>query len=389
MQESHQKAKTSIFDSTQNKRSWTEVLIEAEKSINYTSVAHSMVEAIPGGSVVLKELKLNVSSVKTFDAVKKLLGDVLPFFPQNIRKVVECEHPILNTAAYYYFHQQGKIFRPIIVLLWSKALESSYGKNPLVYEKQKKLAEITEMIHTASLFHDDVIDQAEIRRSVSTINVLFGNKVAILGGDFLLAKASIALSCLGSLKVVELMASAIANLVEGEIMQLRTLPNDMLSFDYYLKKTYLKTASLISKCLEAATELAGCKSVHVELAAQFGEHLGLAFQLIDDMLDYTATSEELGKPTANDLNLGIATAPVLFAAEDHPELLPLIRRQFQEEGDAAKARDIVINSKGMESTRRLVESHCERAVQILMKLPESESRDLLIEITQKIISRKR
>jgi hexaprenyl-diphosphate synthase len=107
------------------------------------------------------------------------------------------------------------------------------------------------------------------------------------------------------------------------------------------------------------------------------------------MLDYTATSEELGKPIANDLHLGVATAPVLFAAEDYPELLSLVKRQFQEEGDAARAKDIVINSKGIESTRRLAESHCERAVQILMKLPESEARNLLIEITQSIISRKR
>jgi hexaprenyl-diphosphate synthase len=365
------------------------VLLEAEKSTKYTSIAHSMVQTIPGGAMILEGLKAKRSKEDVTSSVKKLLGDALCFLPQNIQNMVKCEHPVLNTAASYYFHQQGKNLRPILVLLWSKALESLYGKHDMIYKKQKRLAEVTEMIHTASLFHDDVIDRAETRRSVSTINVLFGNKVAILSGDFLLAKASIALAHLNSLKAVELMASAIENLVEGEMMQFKISSKDMLSFDYYLKKTYLKTASLIVKSLEAAAELSGCKFEHMELAARFGEHLGLAFQLVDDMLDYTATSEELGKPIANDLHLGVATAPVLFAAEDYPELLSLVKRQFQEEGDAARAKDIVINSKGIESTRRLAESHCERAVQILMKLPESEARNLLIEITQSIISRKR
>ena len=179
------------------------------------------------------------------------------------------------------------------MLLWSKALETLYGEHPLVYERHKKLAEVTEMIHTASLFHDDVIDQAEIRRSIPSANLLFGNKVAILGGDFLLARASMALSRLGNLKAMELMASAIASLVEGEVMQMKASSNDTLSFDYYFRKTHLKTASLIAKSLQATAELAECEAKYVKLAHQFGEYLGLAFQLVDDLLDYTGSSEEL------------------------------------------------------------------------------------------------
>ena len=170
--------------------------------------------------------------------------------------------------------------------------------NRLILPQQKRLAEIIEMIHTASLLHDDVIDGASTRRSQSSANEAFGNKMAILAGDFLLARASVALARLRNVEVLEIMATVISNLVEGEFMQLKnakstrsifnfwkskdTIWNDM--FDYYMEKTYLKTASLIAKSCEASAILGGCDSKTVELSYLYGKNLGLAFQVTQYLL---------------------------------------------------------------------------------------------------------
>lgn len=170
---------------------------------------------------------------------------------------------------------------------------SASSSGTLILPQQKRLAEIIEMIHTASLLHDDVIDGASTRRSQPSANEAFGNKMAILAGDFLLARASVALARLRDVQVLEMMATVISNLVEGEFMQLKntkstrsiftfwrsrdSLWNEM--FDYYMEKTYLKTASLIAKSCEASAVLGGCDTKTVELAFLYGKNLGLAFQV--------------------------------------------------------------------------------------------------------------
>jgi len=207
---------------------------------------------------------------------------------------------------------------------------------------QCRLAEITEMIHAASLLHDDVIDNAETRRGAPSGNLAFGNKMAILAGDFLLGRASVALARLRDAEVVELLATVIANLVEGEFMQLKNAANHVPgkftddTFEYYLQKTYLKSASLISKSCRAAALLGGSTQEVADAAYLYGKNLGLSFQLVDDMLDYTVSASELGKPAAADLKLGLATAPVLFAWEQFPELGPLMERKFSEKGDVER-----------------------------------------------------
>ncbi len=210
-----------------------------------------------------------------------------------------------------------------------------------ILPSQRRLAEITELIHTASLLHDDVIDHSESRRGAPSANLEFGNKMAVLAGDFLLGRASVALARLRNAEVVELLATVIANLVEGEFMQLKNTASDEAkpvwseaTLQYYLQKTYLKTASLISKSCRAAALLGGRDSATVEAAYGYGKNLGLAFQLVDDMLDYTRSAKDLGKPAGADLELGLATAPLLFAWRDRPELGALVGRKFSEPGDA-------------------------------------------------------
>jgi hexaprenyl-diphosphate synthase len=212
-----------------------------------------------------------------------------------------------------------------------------------ILPSQRRLAEITELIHTASLLHDDVIDHSVSRRGASSANIEFGNKMAVLAGDFLLGRASVALARLRDPEVTELLATVIANLVEGEFMQLKNTASDdahpiytSSTLDYYLQKTYLKSASLISKSCRAAALLGHTTPEVVEAAYQYGKNLGLAFQLVDDMLDYTVSAGELGKPAGADLELGLATAPLLFAWEGNHELGELVGRKFSGEGDVVK-----------------------------------------------------
>ena len=219
--------------------------------------------------------------------------------------------------------------------------EASYEEGDRdILPAQRRLAEITELIHTASLLHDDVIDNAVTRRSAVSANLEFGNKMAVLAGDFLLGRASVALARLRDPEVIELLATVIANLVEGEFMQLKNTAQDEKNpvftedtITYYMQKTYLKSASLIAKSCRAAAILGQSAPEVVEAAYLYGKNLGLAFQLVDDMLDYTISGEELGKPAGADLELGLATAPLLFAWKQHPELGALVGRKFSREGD--------------------------------------------------------
>ncbi|CCM03760.1 uncharacterized protein FIBRA_05906 [Fibroporia radiculosa] len=271
---------------------------------------------------------------------------------------------------------------------------------PFLLPTQIRLAQIVEMIHVASLLHDDVIDKSPLRRGTLSAPAAFGNKLSVLAGDFLLGRTSAALSRLGSNEVVELIASVIANLVEGEILQLKSIHGEELGitgapavgreyFNIYLQKTYMKTASLMAKGARAAVVLGGCKEGEIwkEIAYAYGRNLGIAFQLVDDILDYESGEAALGKPGGADLQLGLATGPALFAWEEHPEMGPLIKRKFQQEGDVELARDLVRRSSGVERTRDLARNHADKAREVLVLLPDSDAKGALEALTERVVKR--
>ncbi|KAI4205245.1 MAG: hypothetical protein LQ350_000567 [Teloschistes chrysophthalmus] len=373
----------------------------------------------------------------------RIVGKEMKFLTKNIQQLLGSGHPILDTVAKYYTNSEGKHIRPMLVLLMSRATShtakaprqvpnlttstvnspispshvlfdvnpSSQTNNPLsasaidaaynqsdsdILPSQRRLAEITELIHTASLLHDDVLDNSTSRRSSSSANISFGNKMAVLAGDFLLGRASVALARLRDAEVIELLATVIANLVEGEFMQLKNTALDEArpewtedTLSYYLQKTYLKSASLISKSCRAAALLSQNTPEVVEAAYAYGKNLGLAFQLIDDMLDYTISGAELGKPAGADLELGLATAPLLFAWKDNRELGVLVGRKFSAEGDVETARDLVARSTGLEQTRALAQQYADRAVQALDGFPDCEAKQGLIEMCMKNMKRRK
>ncbi|KAF2724335.1 terpenoid synthase [Polychaeton citri CBS 116435] len=360
----------------------------------------------------------------------------MKFMTGNIRQLLGSGHPMLDTVSKYYTQSEGKYIRPMLVLLMSQAtalfptrprnskrfesidlpltppsiLADANPSSPLtslqseaeetttsdVLPSQRRLAEIVELIHTASLLHDDVIDKSLSRRGQASANIEFGNKMAVLAGDFLLGRASVALARLRDPEVTELIATIIANLVEGEFMQMKNTAMDERNpkwseetVTYYLQKTYLKSASLISKSCRSAALLGEHTPEVVEAAYQYGKNLGLAFQLVDDMLDYTVSGAELGKPAGADLELGLATAPLLFAWKDNQELGKLVGRKFSSEGDVQRARDIVIQSNGIEQTRALAQDYCDKAARAISGFPESDAKAGLINMCEKVMKRRK
>merc|ERR1740139_2158772 len=187
-----------------------------------------------------------------------------------------------------------------------------------VWRRQAQLGQIVEMIHVASLIHDDVLDESDTRRGGESVHKLYSNKVAVLAGDYLLARASVLLARLENTAVVQIMATALESLVAGEIMQLKSAPEALLQMESYLKKSYYKTASLVCYACSSTALLGGHSygSVVATAAEEFGFHLGLAFQIQDDILDFTAAASVLGKPALADMDLGLSTAPILYAAQD-------------------------------------------------------------------------
>ena len=373
----------------------------------------------------------------------RIVGKEMKFLRRNIQQLLGSGHPLLDTVAKYYTNSEGKHIRPLLVLLMSQAtatipktqrqpimLASSSINEPLspstilsdnnpssstrntlstsisesdytqsdsvILPSQRRLAEITELIHIASLLHDDVIDNSTARRSLPSANMSFGNKVAVLAGDFLLGRASVALARLRDVEVVELLATVIANLVEGEFMQLKNTALDEAkpvwtddTISYYLQKTYLKSASLISKSCRAAALLGQSSPEVVEAAYSYGRNLGLAFQLVDDMLDYMISGEELGKPAGADLELGLATAPLLFAWKENPALGALVGRKFAGHGDVENARELVALSDGLAQTRALAEDYAEKAKDAIKDFPDSEGKNGLIEMCDKSVKRRK
>ncbi|KAM0841847.1 hypothetical protein ACQ4PT_058737 [Festuca glaucescens] len=335
----------------------------------------------------------------------ELVADELSILANRLRSMVVAEVPKLASAAEYFFKlgAEGKRFRPTVLLLMASALKFPISESTeggvfsmlasTLRTRQQNIAEITEMIHVASLLHDDVLDDADTRRGVTSLNCIMGNKLSVLAGDFLLSRACVALAALGNTEVVSLMATAVEHLVTGETMQISTSREQRRSMEYYLQKTYYKTASLISNSCKAVAVLAGHTADVSLLAYEYGRNLGLAFQLIDDVLDFTGTSASLGKGSLSDIRHGIITAPMLYAMEEFPQLHDVIDQGFDNPANVELALDYLQKSRGIERTKELAQEHVNLAIKAIEALPDSDDEDVLIsrraliDITQRVITR--
>ncbi|XP_025206691.1 decaprenyl-diphosphate synthase subunit 1 [Melanaphis sacchari] len=318
----------------------------------------------------------------------RLLDDDLRDIYTNITRELELNtnQDELRTIATYYFDGQGKALRPMVAILMAHAINYHMNNNGLD-KKQKEVAMIAEMIHSASLIHDDVIDQSDFRRGKPSVNALWSHKKVAMAGDYILAVTSMMIARLNHNDVTITLSQIITDLVQGEFMQLGSKETENERFAHYLTKTYRKTASLIANSVKAEAMLAGADDQLVDVSFEYGRNIGLAFQLVDDLLDFVSSKDAMGKPTAADLKLGLATAPVLFACEKYPELNAMIMRRFQEPGDAERAFELVHKSQGLEQTRFLAKKHCLEATRLAGKIAESPYQKSLLVVPDLIVNR--
>merc|ERR1712083_494267 len=304
-----------------------------------------------------------------------------------------CTDSELNEMSKYYFDGKGKAVRPVVAMCVGHAYNDHVAKSQensrksKTLENQRKVAIISEMIHTASLVHDDILDHAETRRGKESVNTRWDIKKSVMCGDYVLAVGARLLASIGDQEVVIILSQVLADLVQGEFMQLQTKDEENERFQHYLTKSFNKTASLMAYSCKANAALAGASTKDVEGAFSYGRNIGIAFQLVDDLLDFVSSADQLGKPAAADLQLGLATAPVLFATEKFPELNEMIARRFSRAGDVEVAFDCVLKSGGLEMTRGLARKHCDAAVGALEGVQDSAYKRALVGLADQVINR--
>jgi geranylgeranyl pyrophosphate synthase len=316
-----------------------------------------------------------------FDLVRQEMHD----FSKSIENSLESSDNSLNFISQYYFKNPGKNIRPTIALVLAKAINDQGNIfDSKILPEQMIFSQVIEMIHCSSLIHDDVIDNGLTRRGQESIHTKVGKKFAVIGGDYLIATASLLCTTIGDMRLMKLISSIFENLTRGELIQSdSSLSNlDDLLVEY-CHKTYFKTASLISHTCRGI----GMYGKEEEKCFEFGKHLGLAFQYIDDVLDFVGTSKTLGKPALNDLKSGVVTGPVLFAAYFQKELGEMMERDFSEDGDLAFAQQAAIEF-GVEATRRLALNHLKLAVDAIGFVNQGSAFDALVSLAGKVYARK-
>lgn len=296
-----------------------------------------------------------------------LIEEDLNILNKNLKNMVGAKHPILYAAAEQLFKAGGKRLRPVIVLLAAKATIN----NEQIFDSHRRLAEITEIIHTASLVHDDVLDDCSTRRGMETVHSTFSVKIAILAGDFLFAQSSWYLANLGQLNVVKIISKVITDFAEGEVRQGSTHFDISVSMENYIEKSFYKTASLIAASCQGTAILTGSNTTICNSLYLYGKHLGLAFQIIDDVLDITSSSEVLGKPQGADLKNGNLTAPLLFTISEKNDVIKLIDREFGYKNDIANCLEQITKSKGVQKSKDLASEHIQTALTSLNPLDKN------------------
>ncbi|CAD5312946.1 unnamed protein product [Arabidopsis thaliana] len=340
------------------------------RAVPAKSKENSLVNGIGQDQTVMLNLRQESRKPISLETLFEVVADDLQRLNDNLLSIVGAENPVLISAAEQIFSAGGKRMRPGLVFLVSRATAELAGLKELTVE-HRRLGEIIEMIHTASLIHDDVLDESDMRRGRETVHELFGTRVAVLAGDFMFAQASWYLANLENLEVIKLISQVIKDFASGEIKQASSLFDCDVELDDYMLKSYYKTASLVAASTKGAAIFSKVKSEVAEQMYQFGKNLGLSFQVVDDILDFTQSTEQLGKPAANDLAKGNITAPVIFALENEPRLREIIESEFCEPGSLEEAIEIVRNRGGIKKAQELAKEKAELALKNLNCLPRS------------------
>ncbi|BDX20868.1 octaprenyl diphosphate synthase [Polynucleobacter sp. TUM22923] len=316
------------------------------------------------------------STVKTHQLSQILTPISLDFkgLDDVIRLRLASKVALIDQISAYIIQAGGKRIRPALLLLVSKALAPGQ-ENPHALE----LAAVVEFIHTATLLHDDVVDESTLRRGRETANAAFGNAASVLVGDFLYSRAFQMMVGPNDPRIMEILSDATNTIAEGEVLQLLNMNDPEVDEDSYLRVIRFKTAKLFEASAELGAILAGADAKQREQSAAFGRHIGTAFQLMDDLLDYTADAAQMGKNAGDDLREGKPTLPLIYLLENgSPEERLLVREAIEQNQDLpedvfAQILNAVQHSGALEYTHATAKREIDLALEYIADFPQNEA----------------
>ncbi len=292
--------------------------------------------------------------------------------------------PLVGEVARYIISAGGKRLRPVLLLLACGALGFTGAQ-------RHNLAAVVEFIHTATLLHDDVVDESTLRRGKPTANENFGNPASVLVGDFLYSRAFQMMVDAESMRVMHILAEATNVIAEGEVLQLMNMHDASLDEEGYLRVIRSKTAKLFEASARLGAILAGSPAAIETACADYGQALGTAFQVIDDVLDYDGNAAEMGKNLGDDLREGKATLPLILAMQRGNEAQSQTVREAIETGNVARLAEIVAivrDTGALEATRQAAASEAQRAIDAAMQLPDNAHRQAMVLLASQLLTRR-
>ncbi|MFR9731384.1 polyprenyl synthetase family protein [Saccharopolyspora sp. MS10] len=301
-----------------------------------------------------------------------------------LHESVRSEFDFATRTSLHLVDAGGKRFRPLFALL------AAHFADPAPDEVITSAA-VVEMVHLATLYHDDVMDEATMRRGATSANVRWDNSVAILTGDFLMAHASRLVADLGA-DAVRRMATTFEALVTGQLRETIGAREGQDPEEHYLQVIYEKTGSLIATAGRFGATAAGASQEHVEALERFGKCIGIAFQISDDVIDIASPAADSGKTPGTDLREGVLTLPMIYArsaSDTDPRLLELLGRQLEDDEDVAEALKLLRESSGMRRAREKLAEYEQEARSILAELPDCSARDALEALVHYVVARTR
>ena len=316
---------------------------------------------------------MNIEDCLPLDGCLALVAEDMGRVNEFLTARLASDVVLINQLSSYIIGSGGKRLRPQLVLLASAAC-GYQGPHHVT------LATVIELIHTATLLHDDVVDASELRRGNDTANSLWGNEAAVLVGDFLYSRAFEMMVDVDSMRVMSILATTTNRIAEGEVMQLMNVGDPDLTESRYIEVIQAKTAQLFQAATELGGVLANQPSPVCDALAQYGMHLGTAFQIADDVLDYQSDEATMGKNTGDDLAEGKTTLPLIHAMRDGNDQQRMLLRQAITESDASqmdKIIDVIQSTNAVEKSLATARESAEQAVQVLQGVPSSKYRDAL------------
>jgi geranylgeranyl pyrophosphate synthase len=315
--------------------------------------------------------------------IYKPVQDDLEKVERSLEEIADSEFPLLSQLLAYTLKDGGKRIRPALTLLSGKFYV--YDLQPLIL-----MASAIEMLHTATLVHDDIVDNSPIRRSKPTVSQVWGENSALLLGDFLFAKAGSLAAATGNLRVVKLFSQTLMTISGGELKQTGVTYDLARAREYYFAWISAKTACLFSAATESGAVLSQAPEEAIEAMRDYGHNLGMAFQIVDDVLDFVGEEDELGKPVGSDLREGTMTLPSILFAESYPEdnlLKSVVEKKDAE--SVAMAVERIRNSPVIDKCLALASEFCSKARIAVEKLPHNSARKSLIDLAAYIVERRK